>query len=412
MTLVSSLKGTATFSYHLHIKELFLDGWDTSDFTENMMDGLQEILDTILRSGNLRHLDITYGDSRSERPTLTLEANVAMIKRIELAGSHSSDVTAWLRTMLPRMSLRELQIDASGLSWPFDSLLLQKNTLRVLDARGRSGGDLEKTSSFVRTLVAPHAETLTSITVYGITLALSSLIKLPHLHSIHLFRCHVEGWESLCESLTSLKRLRSEGVHFVGTSSENVLSAIPLCTLRSLEILEIVGINGGGERMTSRLDAVAASLSSLREFMADEVSVAALTEILTNCPNLTNIHLRGTLTDEHLMALSKLAKAPLQSLVFRGWFSIGPDANFTSKGLIEFAGSFTASMKSLEVFSCTGITPSSLRALLLVPVQELSLRCIHTKPGHIEELKRIAKTEKTRIVKTRSSKSFYFHLQS
>lgn len=249
-----------------------------------------------------------------------------------------------------------------------------------------------KGHQLMRTFVVPHAETLTSIIGSEIRLALNSHIKLPNLQLLDLSESLVEGWESLCESLTSLKHLILDYVQFVGTSSENILSGIPLPTLNSLESLVISGVEERGERMIFRLDAVAASLSNLHKLKTDAVSVVALMEILMNCPNLTWIVLQGPLTNEHLQIFSKLAKAPLETLSLR-W------GQFTKDELIVFAGSFRASVKHLEFESCTGLTPSSLRTLLQLPVQKLYLKYMYANPGHFEEFDRISKAEKPRCLK-------------
>lgn len=394
-TLVSSIRGTSYFSYHLLIEELSI--FETT-LPEDTRKDAQDLLDATLKSGLLRDLQLVIFDPDFDLE-LNMDANPVMLTRLR-APVTSEEWRKWLLRKLPKLRLHDLCLNIAHSDWSWDVFPLQQNTLRSLLATGGScadcrkryaTGDFKLKTSFVRYFVAPHSGTLTTIGCDNVYFGVGVSLSLRNLLTLSLSDCVVERWECMCESLTSLKHLRLFRVQFVGLGTNDILSTLP--SLGSLETLGL-GFSAAANYTSPWRKAPATSMTNLKELSTDDMPVDTLNAILKSSLKLELLILVGVQapqktkpTNKHLDALSKNAPSSLQSLELL-------DGVFSCKALTKFASSFPPSVKTLDLSGCHGLTPSGLRALLHLPLRVLTLNDMPVEPKLKPKLENISQSEK------------------
>jgi hypothetical protein len=393
-TLVSSIRGTAYKPYHKLIENLDLD----FKYVNQKDADLQELMDSVLLSGNLRSLGLRFVNTLK----LSMKANVARVTNLIIGDLWSATLREWLVNMLPQMQLEDLNITLklSDLSW--DVFTLQENTLKSLIAYGcfePLGLNFREDTSFARTFVATQWHSLTTLRCDSLCFALDQAINLPNLQSLELTSCRLEGWDHLCNSFTMLKRLKLEWTEFVGLRIRDVLSTLPPRIRRTLRALVVFFDRIIDGENASWFSAYASSFTSLQEFNSDQISVETLTSLLPHCPLLEIVQRHGghdrheTLpTDAHLKTLSERAPPSLRYVSMK-------QGNFSSECLAHFVQSCGASLQFLDLDCCSGLTPSILRAMFQLPLRELSLMYMTVRPEHRQELERMYYQEKPQTLR-------------
>lgn len=210
-TLLSSAKGMTSFPYHSYMEHLSLDEWHkkTTWHTERRRE-VQELYTAILPLGRLRYLDFCLTELVYVRGRMVEEANVGALKSLKLNTYKFSDWDrTWLQTTIPKMPLLALHVVLSPVTYSLDDFKVQPNTMKSLIVEGwaKLGRTLLRDDNFAPTFLAPHCNSLTSMSVYYMDFKVDSRIAFPNLKSLSLWKCRVEGWEELCQSLTALKHL-------------------------------------------------------------------------------------------------------------------------------------------------------------------------------------------------------------
>lgn len=177
---------------------------------------------------------------------------------------------------------------------------------------------------------------------------------------------------------------------FVGQTSNDLLSQVPDGALRYLETLRICDKRNPD---VSWLEGHFTSFPRLRKLTTYYMSSASLSSLLTHCPNLQSLHFIpdkgfGRLYKDHLRVCTELSLPSLKSLTLH-------NGEFTPDGIVEFSTHCPPTLESLKLSRCSGITPTSLRSLLQLPLSHLTVIGMGIKPNEAKELKGIVQTEKS-----------------
>ena len=214
-------------------------------------------------------------------------------------------------------------------------------------------------------------------------------ITFPNLTSLCLYDCRLEGWKNFFKSLTSLKHLALNDTELVGIAPNDILYHIPDNVSRRLETLRICYKSHPD---VSRVEAHFPSLPSLRKLTLYYLSPTSLASLFTYIPNLESlcfVPLRnlscGSLSHAHLEVFTRFSLPSLKMLTLHG-------GDFTSDSIMAFAVKCPPSLRALKLSRCRGITPSSLRSLLRLPLSQLTV--IGLGIFDSQELKDIVETEK------------------
>lgn len=392
-TLISSLRGTASIPYHQNIqKYVYYDGL----LENNTRDAMQELLDYVLLSGNLRHIHVHCTDSFFPLK-FTREANLAKVTELSMACLESTSLILWLQSVLPRMRLKELSISFSQSDLSWEAFSLQKNTLRSLNVTGcpqlLSHSHFKMDTSFVRTFVAPQWLYLSKLRCTSLYFKMDVSISLHNLHHLSLTSCRVEGWENLCDSLKKLDSLELEFVDFVGVPTKYILIMLSENILRSLSRLRVKFGQLTTDYDGPWLCVCAPYLESLCNLTVSHISAETLMEILNQCTKLKELDLSGIKdqpeshpNDELVRALSNSTPKSLATLEIN-------EARFSREGWLTLIRSCPPTLKTLCLFEFQGLTPTILRALIKVPLECLSLECFIAERKEAKNLRHIANTE-------------------
>ena len=225
---------------------------------------------------------------------------------------------------------------------------------------------------------------MVSLSLDHVQWTVPALISLPKLQSLKFILCRVEGWENLCKSFNSLKNL---SLRYVTSSG---ISAFPLPTrLETLEVRNCSDLNDDGPEW---LDKHCESFPRLRKLMTDSISEETLISILENSRCLEEFGYwtsgRIKLTAYHMAAICRRAPPSLRSLsLYKG--------NYSEYDLENFIDHLPSSVTSLDLYRCRSLTPYLLSRLLELPaLRELSLTGIQDLSAKVQELEKVAKTQK------------------
>lgn len=388
---MSSIRRTSCFPYHSYVEHLSVAEWENA-ISPSAKD---EFFAALLHSGKLRVLDLVCS-----LPKYSAAFDQAKLSNVTDLRISFGQQTAWLRTMIPLMSLTSLEILSRGSESNWDVFTLPPNTLRILKVleTPRHGRPVEGVTSFLKTFFVHHYNSLSFIELRSLSFSVDFVPDLPNLLTFVLRNCEVRGWETLCKSFSSLKHLILERVNLFSTPFKEILLEIPSNTLRSIESLDVrFNVQAPGPHW---LDASVASLTSLRKLCITRISIDTLTLILVHCLKLEEFSCKTwfstqetRLTDTHLEVLSQLAARPLHTVRLS-------DGNFTSTALSKFIAAFPASVECLELSRFRGLTPQILQAMLRLPLRELTLDCMEVPPQHRRQLESIWRQVNPPVLKT------------
>lgn len=218
-TLLSSIRGTALFPYHVHVQKLSIGDWRYIDATQVIQQDyikveLQELLNGILTLGRLRHLGMTFTLDNNHPEIIRAEADLTLLTSLKVCceGKFYDRAQAWLKDLKTRTNIEALEIEMKSCPNPWEIFVLPTYTLKVLKAQGRC--DFMKADSrygktrFTESILSQQCESLTFIDLKSVSVSLASPLSFPNLQYLSLNFCDVEGWDILCESLVSLKHLK------------------------------------------------------------------------------------------------------------------------------------------------------------------------------------------------------------
>jgi hypothetical protein len=392
-TLISSLRGTASVQYHENIQNyVYYDGL----LERNSRDAMQELLDYVLLSGNLRKIHI-YCEEDLFPLKFTREANLAKLTKLSMARLRSTSLILWLQSVLPRLRLKTLEISFSKSDLSWDAFSLQKNTLKTLSVTGcpdlLSNSDFKMDTSFVRTFVAPQWLYLSSLQCESLYLEIDVHISLHNLRYLSLTSCRVEGWENLCKSLIKLDSLRLDSVELVGVPTKFILAWFYENTIRSLLRLSVTFSKSTTDYEGPWLSICAPYLESLRYLNVSHISADTLQEVLDKCTKLDHLELSG-IKDQpeshpNNALVSALSRSNPKSLVYL----LITQSRFSREGWLNLIRSCPTTVKTLILREFQGLTPTILRELLKLPIQNLELECFVDQQKEAKMYEHIVDTE-------------------
>lgn len=224
---------------------------------------------------------------------------------------------------------------------------------------------------------------------------MSLLLSQIYLTNIGLLGCRLEGWETLFKSLTSLKHLALDDTELVGMDSEDIIAQLPSQALQRLEALRVCF---KAYPDVSWLEAHFASLPSLRKLAIYSLSPTSLSSLLKHCQKLESLYFVhdcgmpfGMLSCAHLEVFSRVTSPSLKDLVLR-------NGSFYPESIMVLAASRPPSLKFLKLTGCPGITAESLRALVRLPLSQLTVIGQRIHPKEYQKLKDIIESEEHEVL--------------
>jgi hypothetical protein len=231
----------------------------------------------------------------------------------------------------------------------------------------------------MQTLLPMHSQSLESISLFGVDFKIASPLSLPNLQRIYVELGAVEGWESLCGSLKSLKSLEFRSA---AVSGDPPFVPHPA----QLEKLMFEETDPDFDDIFETwLSGTSRPFSSLQQLSVGLVSPETLTGILDNCPTLRKLKCEH-LNDEHLQVLLRAKCVSLWSLSFS-------ESDFTPDGLSALIAAFPPSITCLSFSECAGLTLSNFRMLLKLPsLRYADFDAMEVDPDERQELVEMAKS--------------------
>lgn len=299
-----------------------------------------------------------------------------------------TDVTArsLVKLLISQIRVQELEIHLHSAE-PFQLFeVLQPNTVSSLDIVDVSYASLvldvaniANGNFFSESLLASQSQVLTSLYFSNVFLQVKSVVLMPNLETLVLFRSRVEGWDNLCRSVPALKDMRMEDVN----ASGDMTSFTAIALLENLCVYTCRDLKVSG---TQWFDAYSKSLVSLRRLRTDVISVDSLTTILKNNPDLEELCIGeddlDVLTDKHLAVICRFARPSLRSLSLHG-------GHYSQRGLKRFIAKFPVSVKSLTLIY-PGLNVSHIRSLLQLALREIQFMGPILRREDLEEIERMA----------------------
>ena len=375
---------------------------------------LEIILRAILQHGQLRGLAVEFPQYLPLIATLP-NFDGTTLKRLKVAFfgkvvRKDPQSLSRIKALTSQMHLESLEVDMycpHPLDWDFPSHTLLHVSLQELSMvyynppetwepqlTQKNGIIL---SSYTKRILASQYQTLTSLSLSGVTLDLTPGISLSKLQKLRLRMCRVTGWENLCMSLAALTSLELLDVYF----SDNPDFAHPEL-LEELRVARSWCPDSNG--LACLLEDHSKSFRSLRVLdFTGFMSTNTMATILSKNPHLAEFEYRYSAEefgsdddslfsdideppppdDDYLEVISQLAPAKLKRLTI----TFG---NYSSEGLSSFIASFPASIDSLNLDDSAGLTTGHLHALLQMPLDRLSLDDIKVEDKHWDEMEKMA----------------------